>query len=116
MMECPLKMPWYMSWNYCTESAGNVDYVGACGIIISVKNHPMNQSETFSNKKWQLQFHSIIAIIIIIIAIVVIIIIILVVVVIVIIILVVVVVVVVVVIIILVVVAVIIIDIVKFLL
>ena len=62
-------MPWYMSWNYCTESAGNVDCLGACGIIISVKNHPIDQPETCSNKKWQLQFHSIIAIIIIIVVI-----------------------------------------------
>ena len=64
-MECPLKMPWYMSWNYCTESAGIVDCVGTCDIIISVKNHPIVQSETCSDKKWQLQFHIIIAIVII---------------------------------------------------
>lgn len=29
MTECPLKMPWCMSWNYCTESAGKVDCVGS---------------------------------------------------------------------------------------
>ena len=66
MMECPLKMHWYMSWNYCTESAGIVDCVGTCDIIISVKNHPIDQSETCSDKKWQLQFPSIIAIVVII--------------------------------------------------
>ena len=48
MMKCPLEMLWYMSWNYCTESAGRVGCVGTCDIIISVKNYPIDQSETCS--------------------------------------------------------------------